>query len=191
MGNAAATALRAGEHDAKPNGTRRNRIASGASADQVRSAGSTPGGSRGFFQNRPPPDGPRWPGTPTGPLPAADAHALGNGTIADGEAPCPAGWPDSAGPPAAVTKDGRLRCTPRYSTVNTDEGARTTSRTPSRDRFGHGRGQVLVAAARGNHAGHGPRERQLPKVKSRQRSLYSAPGRLGLVTSCLPTPSPA
>ena len=34
---------------------------------------------------------------------------------------------------------------------------------------------------------HGPRERQLPKVKSRQRSFLSAPGRLPFGTSCSAT----
>jgi hypothetical protein len=191
MANAAATALHAGQRDATPNGTRHSSIASGANADQTRSVRNSPDGSRGFFRNRPPPDGPRWPGPVAGRLPAADARAPGSGTLADGEGPCPADWPDTAGPPAAVTKAGRLRCPPRYSTASRDGKEKTTSRTPSRDKCGPGRGPGLAAAARGNHAERGPRERQLPKVKSPQRSLYSAPGRLGLVTSCLPAPGPA
>jgi hypothetical protein len=86
--------------------------------------------------------------------------------------------PDTARPPAVVTRvapPGRRLC---YSIAREDEGERTTSRIPSTDKSAHGNGQGLAAAAKSNHAGHRPRERQLPQVKSRQRSFHSAPGRL-------------
>jgi len=176
--NAVANGLRADEHAAKLHGIRCSRTSSAASGAAARSVRNSRGGNREFFQNPPPPDGPRRPGMTPGPLPAAFAHALGNGTIAgDGDA-CPYRLPDTARPPAVVTRaapPGRRLC---YSTAREDEAERTTSRIPSTDKSAHGNGQGLAAAAKSNHAGHRPRERQLPKVKSRQRSFHSAPGRL-------------
>ena len=46
-------------------------------------------------------------------------------------------------------------------------------------------GRSLRSYRRAIMLDHGPRERQLPKVKSRQRSTYSAPGRFGPLTSCM------
>ena len=92
------------------------------------------GGNRGFFQNPSPPDGPRRPGMATGFLPAAFVHVLGNGTIAGDGTACPCRWPDTARPPVVVTRaapPGRRLC---YSTAREDEGEKTTSRTPSRDK---------------------------------------------------------
>ena len=176
--DAAANGLRADEHDVKPHGTRRNRTSSAASDAGVGRVRNSRDENRRFFQNPPPPDGPRRPPVATGPLPAACVHVLGNGTIAGDGAACPCRLPDIAGLPVAVTKPappGRRLC---CSTAREDEGENTTSRTPSRDKSAHGNGQGLAAAAKNNHAGDRPRERQLPKVKSRQRSFHSAPGRL-------------
>jgi hypothetical protein len=56
-----------------------------------------------------------------------------------------------------------------------------------------GVGGDLRFRRRGIMLDHGPRERQLPKVKSRQRSLkrYSAPGRFGPLPSCASNLGPA
>ncbi len=176
--NAAANGLHADEHAVKPHDIRRNRTSSAASAAGAGRVHSNQGASRGFFPNPPPPDGPRQPRAAAGPLPAADAHALDNGTIVGDGAPCPARWPDTADLPAAATRAVPLGHSLRYSTVRADDGEKTTSRIPSRDKSAPERGQGLAVAAKSNHAGQGPRERQLPKVKPRQRSFYSAPGRL-------------
>ena len=48
-------------------------------------------------------------GRAAGPLPAAVAPALGNGTIAGDDVPCPVRWPDTARLPAAATKPRRIR----------------------------------------------------------------------------------
>ena len=176
--NAVANELRADEHAVKPHGTRRNRTSSAASDAAAGSVRNSRGGNRGFFPNLPHPDGPRQPRATAGPLPAAFVHAHGNGTIADDGAPCPCRLPDTAAPPAAVTSAVPLGRRLRYSTAREDEAEKTTSRTPSRDKSAHGYGLGLAAATKSNHAGLRPRERQLPKVKSRQRSFHSAPGRL-------------
>jgi hypothetical protein len=155
------------------------------------------GENNGFFQNPPPPDGPRRSGMATGPLPAAFVHVLGNGTIADDGALCPCRLPDTARPPAAATRaapPARRLC---YSTAREDEGERTTSRTLSTDKSAYGNGQGLAAAAKCNHAEHRPRERQLPKVKSRSgestplRDAFnsSPPARFPSVQLNHPTPA--
>ena len=175
---AAATGLPADELAVKRHGTRHNRTSSAASGDGAGIVHNSRGGNKGFFQNRPPPDGPRQPRAAAGPLPAAGVHALDNGTIGGDGAPCPGRWPDTAGLPAAATRAVPLGHSLRYSTARADDGEKTTSRIPSRDKSAHDNRQGLAAPAKSNHAGQGPRERQLPKVKSRQRSFHSAPGRL-------------
>jgi len=167
---AVANGPRVARRAAKPDGTTRNRTSSRASGGWAGIVHSSPAANREFSRNPLPPDGPRRAEAGARPLPAADAHALGNGTIAGGDAPCPARLPDTARPPTAVTKAAPLRRRLRYSTVREDEEEKTTSRTPSRDRAAHGNGPGLAAAAKSNHAGEGPRESQLPTVKSRQRS---------------------
>jgi hypothetical protein len=83
-----------------------------------------------------------------------------------------------------VTRAAPLGRRLRYSTAREDEGEKTTSRIPSTSRSAHDSGQELAAAARSNHAGYRPRERQLPKVKSRSGAIHSAPGRFLLFTPC-------
>ena len=175
---AVASGLRVAAHAVKPDGTRRNRTSSGASGGWAGSVHSTRAASRGFFRNPLPPDGPRRPEAASRALLAADAHARGNGTIVGGGVPYPFRLPDTAEPPDAVTRAAPLRRRLRYSTVREDEGEKTISRIPSRDRSAHGNGPGLAVAAKSNHAGQRPRERQLPKVKSRSGAAYSAPGRL-------------
>ena len=184
-----ANGLHAGEHDVKPHGIRRNRTSSaanGAPAGRVRSSRD---GNREFFQNRPPPDGPRPQVARL--LPAACALVPGSGTLAGGDVPCPSRWPDTAGPPAAATIALPPRYRPCYST-----GKGMRRRKPSlaplqetNPRTATGRG--LRCVSKSNHAEYGPRERQLPKAKSRQRSTYSTPGRFGPLTSCMSNISPA
>ena len=147
-----------------------NRTSSAASGDAGRTTRNSRGGNREFFQNPPPPDGPRRPGMDSRPVPVADAHALGTDTIARDDAPCPCRWPDTAATPTAGTRAAPPGRKLRYSTGREDEGEKTTSRTPSTDRSALDSGQELVAAAKSSHAGHRPRERQLPTVKSRQRN---------------------
>jgi hypothetical protein len=157
--DAAANGLRADEHAVKPHGTRHNRTSSAASDAGVERVRNSRDENRGFFQNPPPPDGPLRPSVTTGLLPAACLRVLGNGTIAgDGDA-CPCRLPDTVRPPAAVTKPalpGRRHC---YSTAREDEGEKTTSRTPSKDKSAHGNGQGLAAAVNNDHPEHRPRER--------------------------------
>ena len=162
--------LHAGERAVKPHGTSTNRTSSAVNAARPGTTRSSRDGNRGFFQNLPPSDGPRRPGAAAGPPPPADAHALGNGTIVGGDVPSPARSPDTAARQVAGTKAVPLPRKIGYSTSPEDDAERTTSRTPSTDRSAGRNGSGLAAAAKGNHAGDGPRELLLPKVKSRQRS---------------------
>lgn len=148
----------------------RNRTSSKVSDGWAGTVRSSRAANRGFFQNPPPPDGPRRPAVESRTLPAAHVHAPGSGTLAAGDAACPSRWPDTARPPAAATRAAPLRRRLRYSSVREDEAERTTSRTPSTDKAALGNAPALAAAAKSNHAEDGPRERQLPTVKSRQRS---------------------
>ena len=145
--NAAANGLHADEHAVKPHGTRRNRTSSAANGAPAGSVRSSRGGNRGFFQNPPPPDGPRRPQAAPAPLPAADAHALGNGRLAGGGAPCPARWPDTAGPPAAATRAAPRPRRLYYSTAKEDAAEKTTSRTPSADKSAHDNGPGLAVGS--------------------------------------------
>jgi len=74
--------------------------------------------------------------------------------------PCPARWPDTAGPPTAATRGGRLPHRLRYSTAKDDETQKTTARTPSTDKSAPERGQELAAVSKSNHAG--PRTKGAP-----------------------------
>ena len=171
--------LRAGERAVKPHGTSTNRISSAASDAPAGTTGNSRAGNTGFFQNPPPPDGPRTsPPTALRTPPPAGAFARGNDKPAGGGTPCPPHSLDNAVPPATRTTAapslGRLR----YSTAPGDERAKTTSRTPLEDRSAHGNAPGLAIATDCNHAQDGPRECLLPKVKSRSGAAYSAPGRL-------------
>jgi hypothetical protein len=169
----------------------RNRTSSAAIDAGAENARNSRGENRGFFQNLPPPDGPRRPETAAGPLPAACALARGNGMIVDDDAPCRRRWPDTAAPPAVGTKAVPPGYRLRYSTGREDEEEKTTARTPSISKSADGNEPGLAVAAKSNHAGQRPRERELPTVKSRQRRIHSAPGRLWLVTSCSASFNPA
>ena len=176
--DAVASGLHADEHAVKPHGTRRNRTSSAASGARAGRVRSSRDGNREFFQNPPPPDGPRRPRAAAGPLPAAGAHAPGNGTIAGDDAPCPSRWPDTAGPPAAAT-----RAVPPRAGLATVPRERMRGRKPllaplqeTNPRTAMGRD--LPSRRRAIMLNDGPRESLLPKVKSRQWSFYSAPGRL-------------
>jgi hypothetical protein len=177
--DATPSGLRADERAVKPHGTSTNRTSSAASGARAGTTRSNPAANRGLFQNLPPSDGPRRP-PPAAlrTLPPADAHARGNGRPAGGGTPCPARSPGTAAPQVVVSKavplPSRLRC----NTAPEDEGAKTTSRTPSKDRSAHGNGPGLAIAANCNHAQDEPRELLLPKVKSRGGATFSAPGRL-------------
>ena len=185
MRDAVANGFRAAAHAVKPVGTRRNRTSSAVSGAGVGKVRNNQGENMGFFRKPPHPDGPRRPGPAAGYLPAAGGLALGNGMIADGGVPCHCCLHDTVRSPAAVTKPalpGRKFC---YSTAKEGVGERTTSHTPLVDKSAHerpplrsGARQELAAATNSNYAGYRPRERLLPKVKSRQRSFHSAPGRL-------------
>jgi hypothetical protein len=149
---AAASGFRADGLAVKPHGTRRSRTssaASGAAAGRVR---NSRGGNRDLFQNPPPPDGPRRPGMTVEPLPAAGEHALGNGKIVVGGAPCPPRWPDTVRPPTAVTRVAPLPRRRRYSTEREGEAEKTTSRIPSRDKCAHDNEQGLAIVSKSNHA---------------------------------------
>ena len=145
-----ANGLRAGEHDVKLHGTRRNRTSSAVSGDPTGSVHNSRGGNRGFFQNRPPPDGPRSQAARL--LPVAFAHAPGNGMLADVGAPCLARWPDTDTPPAAATKDARRPRRLDYSTAKEDAAERTTSHIPSRDKSANDNASELAIASKSNHA---------------------------------------
>lgn len=168
--------LHAGERAVKPFGTSTNRTSSAANAARAGTTRSSRDGNRGFFQNPRPSDGPRRPLGPPGTLPVADAHAGGSDMPAGGDVPSPGRSPDTAAMQVAVTKAVPLPSSLRYSTAPADEGEKTTSRTPSRDKSADRNGPGLAAAAKGNHAEEGPRELLLPKVKSRQRSCLLRSG---------------
>ena len=166
--NAAANGLHADEHAVKPHDIRRNRTssaASGAGAGRVR---SNQGGNRGFFQNPPPPDGPRPSQAAAEPLPPAGARALDNDTIAAAADPCPARWSDTDGPPAAVTRCGPPPRRLYYSTAKEDAAVRTTAHIPSGDKSERGSGSGLAIVSKSNHAG--------PRTFASANSRRSSPG---------------
>ena len=142
--------LHAGEHDVKPHGIRRNRTSSAANAAPAGSVRSSRDGNREFFQNRPPSDGPRPQGARL--LPAAFAHAPGSGALAGVGVPCPARWPDTAGPPVAATRDGLHPRRLYYSTGKGHAAEKTTSRIPSADKSAGDNGSELAMVSKSNHA---------------------------------------
>lgn len=156
-----ANGLHAFAHAVKPHGTRRNRISSAESAARAGRVHNSPGENREFFQNCPPPDGPRTPPPLARPMPpAASEHARGNGELAPGGAPCHARSPDTGVPPATPTRPAPPPNRRRYSTVPEHDRGRTTARTPSTDRSAHGRPRLrgrarpgLASAENRNHAG--------------------------------------
>jgi hypothetical protein len=151
--NVDANGPRAGEHDVKPHDITRNRTSSAASGAPLGSVHSNQGGNRGFLRNPPPPDGPRRAQAATETLLAAAAHARGNGTIAAVGAPCPVHWPDTARPPAVVTRAGPLPRRLYHSTAKEDAAERTTAHIPSADKSERGSGAGLAMVSTSNHAG--------------------------------------
>ena len=180
--DAVANGLHADGRVVKPFGTTRNRTSSAASGDWAETARNTPAENREFFQNPPPPDGPRRPPAALRPPFAADAGAPGNGSLAGGGTLSPARSPDTDRPHAIATNAVRLADSPCYNIASEDEGEKTTSRTPSKDRSAHGSDRGLAIAAKNHHAEPRPRELLLPKVESRGGAIYSAPGRPSLLT---------
>ena len=187
--NAAAIGLHAHGRVVKPFDTTTNRTFSRANGDWARTARSNPAESRGFFQNLPPPDGPRRPPAAGRPPFVASAAALGNDSLAGGGTPSPARLTDTGRPLAIATNAAPLAGRPRYSIAKEDEGEKTVPRTPSRDRSGLGRPPVpggarqgLALALKNHHAEPRPRELLLPKVESRGGAIHSAPGRPSLLT---------
>jgi len=187
--NAVAIGLHAHGRVVKPCGTTTNRISSRASGDWAETARSNPAESREFFQNPPPPDGPRRSPAAGRPAFAASADAPGNDSLAGGGTPSHVRSPDTDWPHAIATNAAPLVGSPRYSTAKEDEGEKTASRTPSRDRSAYGRPPVpggdrrgLALAMKNHHAEPRPRELLLPKVKSRGGAIHSAPGRPSLLT---------
>jgi hypothetical protein len=180
--DAVANGLHADGRVVKPFGTTRNRTSSAASGDWAGTARNTPAENREFFQNPPPPDGPRRPPAALRHSLAAGADAPGNGSLVGGGTLSPARSPDTDRPHATATNAARLAGRTRYSTVSEDEGEKTTSRIPSTDRSAYGSDRGLAVAAKNHHAEPRPRELLLPKVKSRGGDLDSAPGRPSLLT---------
>jgi len=158
--NVDTSGLHAGEHDVKPHGIRRNRTSLAANAAPAGSVRSNRDGNREFFQNRPPPDGPR---PQARLLPAAFAHAPGNGRIVGVGAACPARWPDTAGPPVAATRDGLHPHRLYYSTGKGHAAEKTTSRIPSADKSAGDNGSELAIVSKSNHAE--PRTKGAPTPK--------------------------
>jgi len=186
--NAVAIGLHARGRVVKPFGTTTNRTSSKASGDWAQTARSNPAENREFFQNPPPPDGPRRPPAALRRPFAARADALDNGSLVGGGTPSPARSPDTGGPLATATNAAPLAGSPRYSIAREDEGERTVPRTPSKDRSAYGRPPVpggarpgLALALKNHHAEPRPRELLLPKVESRGGAIRSAPGRPSLL----------
>lgn len=150
---AVANGLHASAHAVKPRGTSTNRTSSAESGPGARTVHNTPDENRGFFQNRPGPDGPRTPPRPRPPPPAAAALAPGNDVPAAGGTPCRPRWPDTDAPPATPTRPAPPPGKRRYSTGPEDVWGRTTARTPSTDRSAHGSERGLAAGTNRNHAG--------------------------------------
>jgi hypothetical protein len=151
---AAANGLHASAHAVKPLGTSTNRTSSAANGAGARRVRNTPDENRGFFHQRPDPDGPRSPPPPARPTPpAAGAPAPGNAVPARGGAPCRPHSPDTGVPPATPTRPAPPPGKRRYSNAPEDHSGRTTARTPSTDRSAHGNERGLAAAAKCNHAG--------------------------------------
>lgn len=186
--------LHAGEPDVKPCDTRHSRTSSAVSGPPAKNAHSSPGENSRFFPGGPPPDGPRQPLAVARPLSDAFGHPPGSGRIADGEALSPARWPDTARPPAGVTRRGLFPRTLRCNTAREDERERTTSRSPSTDTSAHERGRGLAVSSKRNHAGsrtHGAStpEGQVPAAELRSplrgvldRYLLFAHPRSSLIT---------
>jgi hypothetical protein len=175
----AANELRADEHAVKPHDIRHSRTSSAVSGDPLRSVHNNQGAGRGFFQNSPPPDGPRPPRTTAEPLPAAGVHAPDNGTIAAAFALCPARWSDTAGSHAAVTTAAPPPRKPCYSTAKEDAAERTTSRIPSTDKSAYDNGSGLAMGSKSNHAG----SRTFASVNSRRSSPGSGASLLLMLCS--------
>ena len=173
--NAVANGLHAHERVVKPFGTTTNRTSSRVSGHWAGTARSNRAENRRFFQNSSPPDGPHR-------SPIVSADAPDNGSLVGDDTPYPARSLDNAATHAIATIAARLADRPRYSTAPEDEGEKTASRTPSKDRSDSGSGQGLAVAVKNNHAEPRPRELLLPKVKSRGGAIHSAPGRPSLLT---------
>ena len=92
--------LHVDERVVKPHDTGKNRTVSAESDARVRRVRSSRAENRRFFPNRLHTDGPRTATIrPTAPLVAA-VHALGIGTLAVDDTPCPVPMPDTDAPPA-------------------------------------------------------------------------------------------
>ena len=184
----APSGLHADELAAKPHGTNANRTASAANDAPARRVRNSQAENRRFFQNPPPPDGPRTASMPRQTFPAAAVHAHDSGSPADAGTPCPAHSPDIAAPPATSTNAAPPGGSSRCNSVPENEGERTAAHTPSIGRSAHGNDWGLAAAARRDHAEPRPREHRLPKVKSRRGAIDPTPGRfLSATSSRLPS----
>jgi hypothetical protein len=180
----APSGLHADELAVKPPGTSTNRTASAASDAPARTVRNNRDENRRFFQNPPPPDGPRTAAMDRQTFPPAAAHAHDSGTLAAAGTPGPVHSPDIAAPPATPTNAAPPGGSPRCNSVPDNEGDRTAAHTPSTGRSAHGNESGLAAAARRDHAEPRPREPRLPKVKSRRGAIDPTPGRFLFATSC-------
>jgi hypothetical protein len=136
--SAAANAARAHAHDATPDGTTGRRIADRENGDRARIARSNRADGSGFFQNPPPPDGPRTSFRPAlrqrpG---AAPAPAAGTGRPAAAGRPSRARSSGTAPLPAIATSTEPPPDTPARNTAPEGAAAETAARTLSRDTTG-------------------------------------------------------
>jgi hypothetical protein len=99
--------------------------------------------------------------------------------------------PDTARPPAVVTRAVPLPCRRRYSTEREGEAEKTTSRIPSRDKFAHDNEQGLAIVSKGNHAERWTYGAPTPEGQVPTAEVHSAPGRFGPLTSCSSNIGPA
>jgi hypothetical protein len=134
MSDAVASELRADGRAVKHDGTKRSRTSSAASAARAGTIHNSRDGHRRFFQNPPPPDGPRRSSAPLDTLPAARARVGGSGTLVGGGILCRVRTLDISGPLATATNDAPLGDSLDYSNVIEDEEGRTASHNPSTDK---------------------------------------------------------
>jgi hypothetical protein len=168
-----ASATRAGAHDARPDGTMRNRISAAVSGRIDRSRRSTPAARSKILGSRRCPDSPLDRCRRRKPCKAAAQHAGGDDATARGDGSDPARWRDSAGWPATATNGGlpgdRLRC----NNAPLDGVVGKAAHNPSTSKGAVGETLWLAWAMNTGSLKVGPREVLLPKVKPRREAPTS------------------
>lgn len=168
---AAPTSPRAGARAVKPDGTSTNRIVDVGSAAWEQTTRSSPAGHKKIFpKSRLGADPRAEPVMPLQRLPLLAARAPAADTGNSGGDGTPGPRPSSAMPGQHAKRANAppLSDTPDCNTAPADSGAQRTARIPSAGSdAASASGKSLAPNEILDHAQEDPRERQLPKVKSR------------------------